>query len=147
MKNSILTLAITVLSILSVQAINNPAYSILDETNATLFKGDIVKIFDWKVETNKGKYAGTSLSLKEAQHMISLTSKDEIIKSTELTSYYVLKSDLASNAKRNYFWEVKTNTGRASGYASSLEYARQMIKLVASGDVIVSNMVFSQPQQ
>ncbi len=146
MKNSILIIAITALSVFNINAFNNAPYLISNE-NDVIHKHEIIKIFEWKVETNKNVYTGTSLSLEKAQQMITLTSKGEVIKGSEITSFFALKRDLESNAERNYFWEVETKTGRARGCSSSLEYARQMIKLVASGDAIVSNMIFSQAQQ
>ena len=92
-------------------------------------------------------YSGTSLSLENAKQMIALSSSGEMVTGTEITSYFVLKSDVNNNAKRNYFWEVETATGRAKGYASSQEYADRMIQLVASGDAVVSKIIISQPQQ
>ncbi len=130
MKKLILIITTVICSLLHVNATN---------------KNHIAQVFDWEVTTNKGYYSGTSLSLKKAEYMLSLSSKNEIIRSKKITSYLILKSDL--NKKRNYFWEVKTNTGYAKGYTSKEAYAHKMIALVASGDAIVSKIIISQPQE
>jgi len=77
--------------------------------------------------------------------MMKLSSSGEVVTGSEITSYFVLKSEM--NTNRNYFWEVETETGSAKGYASSEDYANRMIALVASGDAIVSKIIISQPQQ
>ncbi|WP_203256325.1 hypothetical protein [Hyunsoonleella ulvae] len=144
MKKSIFIIATVVLSMLNLNATNNNKHiNTLNEVVIT--KHNIAQVFEWKVETTKGKYSGTSLSLEQAKKMIALSSSGEIVTGTEIKSFFVLKSEI--NAKRNYFWEVKTATGTAKGYSSSEAYAHKMIALVASGDTIVSKIIISQPQQ
>lgn len=145
MKKSILIIATVAFSILNLNATNNKkSLNTLTEVT-TLTKDHIAQVFDWKVETNKGIYSGTSLTLESAKKMMALSSSGEIVLGEEITSYLVLKSEV--NAQRNYFWEVETATGSAKGYASSEDYANKMIQLVASGDAIVSKLIISQPQQ
>ena len=145
MKKSILIIATIAFSILNVNAINeNSKIQPLTE-KTTILKDNIAQVFDWKVETNKAVYSGTSLSIEEANRMIDLSSSGEIILGTEIQSYLVLTSEI--NTNRNYFWEVETETGSAKGYASSEAYAHKMIALVASGDAVVSKIIISQPQQ
>lgn len=144
MKKSIFIIATVVLSMLNLNATNsNMHFKTLNEVVIT--KHNIAQVFEWNVETTKGKYSGTSLSLKQAKKMIALSSSGEIVTGTEIKSFFVLKSEI--NTKRNYFWEVKTVTGTAKGYSSSEAYAHKMIALVASGDAIVSKIIISQPQQ
>ncbi|PJB19116.1 MAG: hypothetical protein CO117_05965 [Flavobacteriaceae bacterium CG_4_9_14_3_um_filter_33_16] len=147
MKKSILIIATVALSIFNISATNKKMPSNTSIEVVTLTRNNIAQVFDWKVETDKGFYSGTSLSLESAKQMIALSSANEIIKGTEITSYFVMKSDINNNAKRNYFWEVETETSNAKGYASSEDYANKMIQLVASGDAIVSKIIISQPQQ
>lgn len=147
MRKSILIIGTVVLSILNSNATNtfehfNSLIEVVD-----ISKAHVTQIFEWKVETHKGNYSGTSLSLKQAKNMIALVSSGEIITSKEIKSYYVLKSEVNSPEKRNYFWEVKTTSGYAKGYASTEAYAHKMIALVASGDTIIDKIIFSQPQQ
>jgi hypothetical protein len=144
MKKSILILATVAFSILNTNATNKN-----DTLNApievsTLTKENIVQVFDWKVETDKGIYSGTSLSLQKAKKMIAFSSTDEFILEIKIQSYLVLKSQTNN---RNYFWEVQTKAGYAKGYASSEDYANRMIALVASGEAIVSKIIISQAQQ
>ena len=145
MRKSILIIGTVVLSILNLNATNenttlNASTEVFDIT-----KNNIAQIFEWKVETTKGTYTGTSLSLEQAKKMIALSSSDEIVTGTEIKSFFLLKSEI--DAKRNYFWEVETATGTAKGYSSTKDYAHKMIALVASGDAIVTKMIISQPQQ
>ncbi|MEP3838349.1 MAG: hypothetical protein ABJM36_11915 [Algibacter sp.] len=147
MRKSILIIATVALSILNVNATNEKTTSNTSIEVVEITKSHIAQVFDWKVKTNKGTYAGTALSLESAKRMIALSSAGEIVKDKIITSFLMLKSEANQNAKRNYFWEVKTESGRAKGYSSSEAYAHKMIELVASGDAIVSKIIISQPQQ
>jgi hypothetical protein len=145
MKKSILVIATVAFSILNINAANEKTTLNTSTEVTTITRDNIAQVFDWKVETDKGMYSGTSLTLESAKEMIALSSSGEIILGHEISSYLVLKSEV--NAQRNYFWEVETATGSAKGYASSEDYANKMIQLVASGDAIVSKIIISQPQQ
>lgn len=145
MRKSILIIATVAFSILNINAANGKSTLNTSTEVVALTKENIAQVFDWKVETNKGIYSGTSLSFENAKEMIALSSSGEIVLGTEIQSYLVLKSEIST--KRNYFWEVETATGLAKGYASSEAYAHKMIALVASGDAVVSKIIISQPQQ
>uniref|UniRef100_UPI0040478611 hypothetical protein n=1 Tax=Mariniflexile sp. TaxID=1979402 RepID=UPI0040478611 len=145
MKKSILIIATVALSISNVNAANEKTTLNTSTEVVTLTRDIMAQVFDWKVETDKGVYSGTSLSLESAKEMIALSSSGEIVLGTEIQSYLVLRSEV--NAPRNYFWEVETATGFAKGYASSEDYANKMIALVASGDAVISKIIISQPQQ
>lgn len=145
MKKSILIIATVALSIINVNATNEKKTLYTSNEVATISRDNIAQVFDWKVETDKGIYSGTSLTLESAKQMIALSSSGEIVLGSEIQSYLVLKSEV--NAQRNYFWEVETATGSAKGYASSEDYANRMIQLVASGDAVISKIIISQPQQ
>jgi hypothetical protein len=147
MRQSILIIATVALSIINVNATNEKNALNTSTEVVTITRNNIAQVFDWKVETTKGVYSGTSLTLESAKQMIALSSSGELVTGTEITSYFVLKSEVNNSSKRNYFWEVETATGKAKGYASSQEYADRMIQLVASGDAIVSKIIISQPQQ
>lgn len=144
MKKSILIIATVAFSLLNINATTEKLDLNTSTEAVTITKEHIAQIFDWKVETNKGLYSGTSLTMEEANKMIALSSSGEIILGTEIQSYLVLNTEM--NTDRNYFWEVETKTGFAKGYASSENYANKMIALVASGDVVISKMIISQPQ-
>lgn len=145
MKKSILIIATVALSIINVNATNEKKTLYTSNEVATISRDNIAQLFDWKVETDKGIYSGTSLTLESAKQIIALSSSGEIVLGSEIQSYLVLKSEV--NAQRNYFWEVETATGSAKGYASSEDYANRMIQLVASGDAVISKIIISQPQQ
>ncbi|WP_345005119.1 hypothetical protein [Snuella lapsa] len=147
MRKSILIIATVALSIVNLNATNNKKPLAISIEATTITKSHIAQVFEWEVKTNKGTYSGTTLSLQKAKQMIALSSSGEIVKNKKITSYFILKNELNSTNKRNYFWEVKTATGFAKGYASNEAYAKKMIQLVASGDVIVSKIIISQPQQ
>ncbi|MEW4923455.1 hypothetical protein [Algibacter sp. 2305UL17-15] len=145
MRKSILIIGTVVLSILNMNATSENTTTNTSIEAVEITKNNIAQVFEWKVETTKGTYAGTSLSLEQAKKMIALSSSNEVVTGTEIKSFFVLKSEI--NTKRNYFWEVETATGTAKGYSSTEDYAHKMIQLVASGDAIVSKMIISQPQQ
>lgn len=146
MKTTILTIALVAISILNTNATNK--IKPLNSTESVeINKNDIAQIFEWKVETEKNTYSGTAPTLEEAQKMIVLSSSGETVRHKEIKNYLVLKSEVNNSAKRNYFWEVETKTGKAKGYASNQDYAHKMVQLVASGDAIVSKIIISQPQQ
>ncbi|MFY0712393.1 hypothetical protein J1D01_01840 [Seonamhaeicola sp. NFXS20] len=147
MKKSILIIGTVVLSILNLNATNeNKTLNTLNEV-IEITKNNIAQVFEWKVETTKSTYSGTSLSLEQAKEMIALATSGEVVTSKEIKSYFVLKSEVNTSNKRNYFWEVETVSGTARGYSSSEAYANKMIALVASGDAIVNKIIISQPQQ
>ena len=145
MKKSILIIGTVVLSILNVNARNKKVELHVSNEITEVTRNNITQDFEWKVETTNGMCSGSSLSLKQAENMMQLSSSNEVITGKEIKSFFVLKLEV--EAKRNYFWEVKTATGTAKGYASSQGYANKMIALVASGDAVVSKIIISQPQQ
>lgn len=145
MKKSILIIATVAFSILNVNATTTNTELKTSIEVSEITKNHIAQVFDWEVKTNKGFYSGTSLSLEKAKQMINLVSNGETVKDKKITSYLVLKTEI--NAKRNYFWEVKTTTGSAKGYSSTKAHADKMIELLASGDAIVDKTIISQPQQ
>ena len=144
MKNSILIIGMVVLSIINMNATNE---KMILTPSTEITKNNMAQVFEWEVKTNKGLYAGTALSLKQAERMMALSSSGEIMRDKKITSYFILKSDMNTTGNRNYFWEVKTATGSAKGYSSSEAHAHKMIALVASGDGIVDKIIISQPQQ
>ncbi|GAB1855349.1 hypothetical protein MHTCC0001_01820 [Flavobacteriaceae bacterium MHTCC 0001] len=145
MKNSILIIATALLCMFNLNANNNKMVINITNEIEKITSNNIVQVFEWTIETTENTYSGTALSLQEAKRMIGLSSTNEIIIGKTIESFFVLKSEI--NTKRNYFWEVETATGKAKGYSSSEAYAHQMIKLVASGDTLVSKIIISQPQQ
>lgn len=147
MKRIILIITTVVFSILNINATNEKMTFTSSPEVVEITRSNIAQVFEWKVETTKGAYSGTSLSLENAKKMMALSSSGEVITEVKITSYFVLKPDFNNSAKRNYFWEVETETGFAKGYASTEDYANKMIQLVASGDAIVSKIIISQPQQ
>lgn len=145
MKKSILIIATAAFSIFNMNAATEKPTINTSPDTVAITKENIAQVFDWKVETNKGIYSGTALSIEDATAMMALSSSGEIVMGTEIQSYLVLATDISTS--RNYFWEVSTETGFAKGYASSEDYAHKMILLVSTGDAIISKMIISQPQQ
>ncbi|NMH87491.1 hypothetical protein [Flavivirga algicola] len=146
-KKSFLIIGTVVLSILNVHATTSTSHLSTTAHSTNITNENLVKVYDWKVETDKGVYSGTSFSIEDAKRMIFLTSSGEIIRASKIESFFVLKIEAKNNSKRNYFWEVETATGFAKGYSSTEAYAYKMMQLVSSGDVIVSKKIISQPQQ
>lgn len=146
MKKLTLTLAIVALSLSNLNATEVTSTSNSTELT-TLSKNDLNEVYDWSVTTNQGNYSGTSSSIEEAQKMIALVSAGEIILSRKVESYYQIKSDVASNTTRLYFWEATTNSGTAKGFSSSESQAKRMIELVSTGDVLSYKIILSGDYQ
>ncbi|MEC3905867.1 hypothetical protein VOI54_02435 [Tamlana sp. 2201CG12-4] len=144
-KKSILIIGTVILLVMNLNAStdNNPIQA--DNETTEITKDNIAQVFEWQVKTTKETYSGTSLSLKHAEKMVALSSSGEIVIGKEIKSFFVLRSEM--NTKRNYFWEVETATGFAKGYASTEDYARKMVQLVASGEPVLTKIIISQPQQ
>ncbi|HFS66958.1 MAG TPA: hypothetical protein ENK67_01950 [Flavobacteriia bacterium] len=140
MKNSILIIATVVLTFF-----NSFATTTSNGNPVNLNSNKVVKIYDWDLEVKNGKFSGTSLSMDDAQKILKLLSKGELVLNKQIISYYVLQSDSLKNNYRNYYWEVQTETGYAKGFASTKQKARELISLVAIGDIIRFKIVESKP--
>ena len=141
MKKSIVTLGILALTIFNLNAkeVNTTSNSILNPTteiSGEMNRNMIVEVFDWSVTTEKGNYAGTSLSYEVAQKMIALVTQEEVVLSKSVESYYQLASELANRNSRKFVWAVATTNGNAKGYASTEFQAKKMIALVSTGEVV-----------
>jgi len=144
MKKSILIIATVVLSIFNVNATN-----LKEKENKTTISGKfamehIIKVYDWELEIENGKFSGTALSKEEAQKMLSILSQGEIVKHKKVTSYYVMQNESKSGNVRDFYWEVKSKSGYAKGFASSEDNAKLMIQLVTTGEVITSKIIKSK---
>ncbi|HLT53747.1 MAG TPA: hypothetical protein VKZ97_07645 [Flavobacteriaceae bacterium] len=146
MRKSILIIALFVFTLSTVNATNNKTLNTSTEA-VELTKDNLTKVYDWTVKTNKGSYAGTSPSLEDANRMIALSTSGEIILEKSIVSFYMLKSEVNKEESRNYFWEVEYTNGYAKGYSSSKSYAEKMIALAASGNVVTSKIIISQPSK
>ncbi|MGS2761899.1 hypothetical protein [Sinomicrobium sp. M5D2P9] len=147
MKNSILIIATAVFTFLNVNAANKKMTLNTSTEVTEITKDRITKVYDWSVKTDKGMYKGTSPNPEHANNMIAMVSRGEFIIEKEIVSFYVPENEAKNKEKRNYFWEVETATGYAKGYASTEDYAYKMIALVASGEIIMSKIIFSQSRQ
>jgi len=141
MKKIALIIAIAVLGLFNLNATNllkgKPV------VNLEFTSNKIIKIYDWKLELETGFFSGTSLSMEDAQKALSLISKGEFVLQKQITSYYVLQSDVYTANYRMYFWEVKSENGYAKGFASSKEKAKKLIGLIAKGDILTYKIIES----
>ncbi|WP_299116153.1 hypothetical protein [uncultured Winogradskyella sp.] len=144
MKNSILIISTVVLSFLNLNAttLKTTANPAIVETEIT--ENNITTIYEWSVKTLTGKSSGTASSLEGAKEMIALFSRNEAILEKKITSYYVLKSEAKNTNSRTYYWEVDSTNGNAKGYSSSESDAREMIALVAKGEIITYKIITSE---
>lgn len=88
MKNSILIIGMVVLSIINMNATNE---KMILTPSTEITESNMAQVFEWEVKTNKGLYAGTALSLKQAERMMALSSSGEIMRDKKITSYFILK--------------------------------------------------------
>lgn len=142
MKKSILTLAIVALTFTNINATEVTTTSNTIEAT-TLTRDQITEVYDWTVKTSSGNYSGTANSLEEAQRMIELSAVGEVVLDKKIESYYQVKTEVASNTQRLYFWEVTTNTGSAKGFSNSETQAKRMIELVSTGAILNFKIVQS----
>ncbi|RZN82063.1 MAG: hypothetical protein EVB11_09755 [Winogradskyella sp.] len=143
MKQSILIISTVVFSFLNLNAttLKTNANTAIVETEIT--ENNITKVYEWSVKTLSGKSSGISSSLEAAKEMIALFSRNEAVLEKKITSYYVLKSE-ARNNNRTFYWEVQSTNGDAKGYSSSESDAREMIALVAKGEIITYKIITSE---
>lgn len=143
MRHSILIISTVVLSVLNLNATNVKANT---EANVKteLTENNITKIYEWSVKTLSGKSAGTSATLEEAKEMIALFSRNEAILEKKITSYYMLKAEVRNTNNRVYYWEVTSTNGSAKGFSSSERDAKDMIALVAKGEIITYKIITSE---
>lgn len=139
MKKSFLIIATVVFTICNLQATNSLKENPI--TNLKFNKNKVVKIYDWKLELENGTFSGTSLSMEDAQKAVTLISKGEFVLQKQITSYYVLLSDTHTSNYRMYYWEVKSESGYAKGFASTKEKAEKLINLVAKGDILTYKII------
>lgn len=141
-KKSILIIATLVLGLINLNATNlitNPNST----TTIKLTKNELITVYDWTVVTTNGTFSGTATTLFEAKKRSNLVGQNEVVLERKITHCVVLKSDLLKTERRVYFWEVKSEKGHAKGYATSEAYAKQMIRLVAEGDIISHKIIAS----
>ncbi|WP_417212730.1 hypothetical protein [Bizionia sp.] len=143
MKNSILIIALAAFSILQVNATDKKPLLNLETAIATATLKKIVQVYDWNVTTTKNSYSGTSPNLEHANKMIGLVSSGEVVLNKKIESYYMFQNQANNNNNRLYFWEVTSSKGYARGFSSTEADAYNMIKLVASGDIITSKVIIS----
>lgn len=141
-KKSILIIATLVLGLINLNATNlitNPNST----TSIKLTKDELITVYDWTVVTTNGTFSGTATTLFEAKKRSNLVGQNEVVLERKITHYVVLKSEVFKTERRVYFWEVKSKKGHAKGYATSEAYAKQMIRLVAEGDIISHKIIAS----
>jgi hypothetical protein len=141
-KKAILIIATIVLGFFNLNATNQNK-SLNSNTSIELLKDELITVYDWTVITTNGTYSGTATTLFEAKKRSNLVGQNEVVLERKITNYYVIKSDLLKTESRLYFWEVKSQKGYAKGYATTEASAKQMIRLVAEGDIISHKIIAS----
>ncbi|WGD33521.1 hypothetical protein [Olleya sp. YS] len=143
MKRTILIIATVVLGLLNVNAANLKTDG-NSEIPVDITKNEIVEVYDWTVVTTNGEFSGTATSLFEAKKRSNLVGQNEVVLERKITNYFILKSEIFKKESRLYFWEVKSEKGYAKGFSSSEFSAKQMIQLVAKGDIMTYKIIASK---
>ncbi|WP_055446963.1 hypothetical protein [Lacinutrix mariniflava] len=143
MKNSILIIATVVFSFLNVNA-KTVKTTLNTETRLEIARDEIVQIFDWSVKTTTGDFSGTASTLLDAKRRANMVGQGAIVLEQKITNYFVLKSDIKSQAKRVYYWEVKSERGYAKGYSTNEFSAKKMMHLVAKGEIVSYRIIESK---
>lgn len=148
MKKLIFTLAIITSTIFSVNAAE------LDLLDTQLFNNNTIiinkdpekkkvvktKIYQWTVKTSTGVFTGTADNLEAANNQIASLTQSSTILQKEISSIYL---NNAKNTDRIYTWGVVTDRGFATGVATSLDQANQMVKLMGNTEVAKSKIIES----
>ncbi len=142
MRHSILIIATVVLGLINVNATNLNT-TINSETSVEILKDELIQVYDWVVITTNGEFSGTATTLFEAKKRSNIVGQNEVVLERKITNYYVLKSELLKKDSRVFFWEVKSEKGYAKGFSTTEVAAKQMIKLVANGDIISHKIIAS----
>ncbi len=148
MKKLIFTLAIITATIFSVNAAE---LDLLDtqlfNNNTTIINKDPekkkvtkTKIYQWTVKTSTGVFTGTADNLEAANNQIASLAQSSTILEKEISSIYL---NNAKNTDRIYTWGVVTDRGFATGVATSLDQANQMVKLMGNTEVAKSKIIES----
>ena len=148
MKKLIFTLAIITSTIFSVNAAE---LDLLDtqlfNNNTTIINKDPekkkvvkTKIYQWTVKTSTGVFTGTADNLEAANNQIASLAQSSTILQKEISSIYL---NNAKNTDRIYTWGVVTDRGFATGVATSLDQANQMVKLMGNTEVAKSKIIES----
>ncbi|PIB33426.1 hypothetical protein BFP78_03975 [Gaetbulibacter sp. 5U11] len=148
MKKLIFTLAIITATIFSVNAAE---LDLLDtqlfNNNTTIINKDPekkkvakTKIYQWTVKTSTGVFTGTADNLEAANNQIASLAQSSTIIEKEISSIYL---NNAKNTDRIYTWGVVTDRGFATGVATSLDQANQMVKLMGNTEVTKSKIIES----
>lgn len=143
MKKSFFIITTALLSFVQMNALNDSIVSHRYDHHANIPADALIQIFEWQVKTNQARYSGTSSSASHAHNMIKLISQGDVILEKTVESFYLLESDLQSESKRVFLWEVTSTNGRAQGYSTSKTAAQKMINLVANGDIITFRIIRS----
>ncbi|RAJ15071.1 hypothetical protein [Olleya aquimaris] len=143
MKRTILIIATVVFGLLNANATNlkTDGNSV---TPVDITKKELVEVYDWTVVTTSGEFSGTAATLFEAKKRSNLVGQNEVVLERKITNYFVLKSEMFKKESRLYFWEVKSEKGYAKGFSSSEFSAKQMIHLVAKGDIMSYKIIASK---
>lgn len=148
MKKLILTLAIITSTLFSVNAAE---LDVLDtqlfDNNTPIINKDPekkkvakTKIYQWTVKTSSDVFTGTADSLEDANSQIAMLTQASKILEKEISSIYL---NSAKNSDRIYTWGVVTDRGFATGVATSLDQAHQMVQLMGETEVSKSKIIES----
>ncbi|WP_397363757.1 hypothetical protein [Olleya sp. R77988] len=143
MRKSILIIATVVLGLINANATNLKT-TINSVTPVEITKDELVEVYDWTVVTTKGEFSGTAPTLFEAKKRSNLVGQNEVVIEQKITNYFVLKSQMLKKDNRIFFWEVKSEKGYAKGFSNSEFSAKQMINLVAKGDIISYKIIINE---
>ncbi|MEL0645588.1 hypothetical protein V6251_14440 [Olleya sp. Ti.3.14] len=148
MKKLIFTLAIITSTLFSVNAAE---LDVLDtqlfDNNTSIINKDPekkkvakTKIYQWTVKTSTDVFTGTADSLEDANSQIAMLTQASKILEKEISSIYL---NSAKNSDRIYTWGVVTDRGFATGVATSLDQANQMVQLMGNTEVAKSKIIES----
>jgi hypothetical protein len=125
MKKSIIsTVAASSMLYANVNAINPKVSKTILEDNIEMIDTDLNRVYQWRIETESGIFAGVCKSIDEINEEIKKLTKNDKVITKNITPISLVKFD---KGKKIYTWSVVTKNGHATGESTSLEEAKNMV--------------------
>jgi hypothetical protein len=100
----------------------------------------ISEVFEWIVETDKGIFTGTCLSINDVNNEIKLATNNADLLKKNITPVSLISNNTED---KFYTWSVTTHTGHASGVSTNIEEAKRIINVFNTNEVVESNIIES----
>tara|TARA_R110002049_G_scaffold309311_1_gene521169 strand:- start:22044 stop:22484 length:441 start_codon:yes stop_codon:yes gene_type:complete len=139
-KKSIISKGLIASSMLyaSVNASNPKREAAFAEDEKIEMNNKVTQFYQWRIETDKGIFAGASQTMHEVNKDITAITNGSKIITKSITP---MATGTNKPDEKIYTWSIVTLKGHASGQSVSLEEAKNMVKSFDTEKVIKSNII------